>query len=201
MEDEHAFVARLRAGDEDAFNALVARHDGALRRIARTFVRTDAAADDVVQETWLGVVRGLSAFEGRSSLRTWIFRILVNQARTRATRDARDLPFSAVEDDDGPTVDPAAFGADGRWASSPPRLDSDPETGLLSAELRGRLLEAIDELAPDQRAVITLRDLVGVPAQEVCDLLQVSDGNQRVLLHRARARVRAALVPLVGVTS
>jgi RNA polymerase sigma-70 factor (ECF subfamily) len=200
VEDEHAFVARLRAGDEDAFNALVARHDGALRRVARTFVRTDSAADDVVQETWLGVVRGLSGFEGRSSLRTWIFRILINQARTRATRDARDLPFSALEDDDTPAVDPAAFGADGRWASSPPRLDSDPETGLLGAELRGQLLEAIAELSPDQRTVITLRDLVGVPAEEVCDLLEVSDGNQRVLLHRARARVRAALVPLVEVT-
>jgi RNA polymerase sigma-70 factor, ECF subfamily len=200
VEDEHAFVARLRAGDEDAFNALVARHDGALRRVARTFVRTDSAADDVVQETWLGVVRGLSGFEGRSSLRTWIFRILINQARTRATRDARDLPFSALEDDDTPAVDPAAFGTDGRWASSPPRLDSDPETGLLGAELRGQLLEAIAELSPDQRTVITLRDLVGLPAEAVCDLLEVSDGNQRVLLHRARARVRAALVPLVEVT-
>ena len=95
-----ALVERLRAGDEDAFNSLVARHDGALRRIARTFVRTDSAADDVVQDTWLGVVRGLSGFEGRSSLRTWIFRILVNQARTRATRDARSLPFSALGEDD-----------------------------------------------------------------------------------------------------
>jgi RNA polymerase sigma-70 factor, ECF subfamily len=197
VHDETALLSRLRAGDERAFEALVAQHNGALRRVARTFVRTDAAVDDVVQETWLGVVRGLADFEGRSSLRTWIFRILVNQARTRAVRDARSLPFSALEHDDAPAVEPAAFAADGRWSSAPPRLDSEPETGLLSAELRRHLLEAVDGLSPDQRAVITLRDLVGLPADEVCDLLELSDGNQRVLLHRARSRVRAALVPLV----
>jgi RNA polymerase sigma-70 factor (ECF subfamily) len=200
VEDDRALLERLRAGDEHAFEALVARHDGALRRVARTFVRTDSAADDVVQETWLGVLRGLSAFEGRSTLRTWIFRILVNTARTRATRDARSVPFSAIESDEGPAVDPAAFGADGRWSSAPPRLDAEPETGLLSAELRQHLLRAVDGLSPDQRAVITLRDLVGLSAREVCDLLELTDANQRVLLHRARARVRTALLPLVEVT-
>jgi RNA polymerase sigma-70 factor, ECF subfamily len=199
VDGEQALVARLRAGDERAFEALVARHDAAMRRLARTFVRTDAAVDDVVQETWLGVIRGLGAFEGRSSLKTWIFRILANQARTRAVRDARNVPFSALADDDRPTVDPAAFSADGRWRSAPARLDGDPETGLLSAELRARLLAAVDMLPADQRAVITLRDLVGLPAAEVCELLDVSDGNQRVLLHRARARVRTALLPLVEV--
>jgi RNA polymerase sigma-70 factor (ECF subfamily) len=199
VHDETALLSRLRAGDERAFEALVAKHDGALRRVARTFVRTDSAVDDVVQETWLGVVRGLDAFEGRSSLRTWIFRILVNQARTRAVRDARSLPFSAIEQDDSPAVEPAAFAADGRWTSAPPRLDGDPESGLLSGELRRHLLDAVDGLSPDQRAVITLRDLVGLPAADVCDLLELSDGNQRVLLHRARSRVRAALVPLVEV--
>jgi RNA polymerase sigma-70 factor (ECF subfamily) len=197
VRDDQALLERLRAGDEDAFEALVTRHDGALRRVARTFVRTDSAADDVVQETWLGVLRGLSGFEGRSSLRTWIFRILVNRARTRAVRDARSLPFSSLESDDLPAVDPAAFGTDGRWTSAPPRLDFDPESGLLSAELRAHLLQAVDGLSPDQRAVITLRDLVGLPADEVCELLELSDGNQRVLLHRARARVRTALLPLV----
>ena len=200
MQDDHALLERLRAGEEAAFATLVARHDRALRRVARTFVRTDAAVDDVVQETWLGVIRGLNGFEGRASLRTWIFRILVNQARTRAVRDARSLPFSSVQDDDLPAVEPAAFGADGRWTSAPARLDGDPETGLLSAELREHLLEAVDGLSHDQRAVITLRDLVGVPANEVCDLLDITDGNQRVLLHRARARVRSALVPLVEVS-
>ena len=120
LEDDHALLKRLRAGDESAFEALLARHDGALRRVARTYVRTDSAADEVVQETWLGVLRGLTAFEGRSSLRTWIFRILVNQARTRAVRDARSLPFSALEEDEAP-----------RW--SPPRS---PPTGAGRAPLR-----------------------------------------------------------------
>jgi RNA polymerase sigma-70 factor, ECF subfamily len=200
VDDDRALLARLQAGDEAAFQALVERHDGALRRVARTFVHTPSAADDVVQETWLGVVHGLSTFEGRSSLRTWIFRILVNRARTRAVRDARSVPFSAIESDDGPAVEPAAFGADGRWTSAPPRLEYDPETRMLSAELREHLLEAVDGLAPAQRAVITLRDLVGVPADEVCELLELTEVNQRVLLHRARARVRAALVPLMEVS-
>ena len=198
MSDEHALLERLQAGDEDAFRALVERHDGALRRVARTFVQTPSAADEVVQETWLGVIRGLDDFEGRSSLRTWIFRILINQARTRGTRDARSVTFSALEDDDRPAVEPAAFAADGRWTSAPPRLELEPETNLLSTELREHLLEAVDRLAPAQRAVITLRDLVGVPADEVCELLELSDGNQRVLLHRARAGVRAALAPLMA---
>jgi RNA polymerase sigma-70 factor, ECF subfamily len=201
VEDDRALLKRLRAGDESAFEELVARHDGALRRVARTFVRTDSAADDVVQETWLGVVRGLDSFEGRSSLRTWIFRILVNTARTRGARDARNLPFSALETEDRPAVDPAAFAADGRWTSTPPRLDADPESGLLSAELREQLLRALDELSSDQRAVITLRDLIGFSAGEVCELLDLSEVNQRVLLHRARARVRAILVPFVQVIS
>jgi RNA polymerase sigma-70 factor, ECF subfamily len=200
VEEDPALLERLRAGDERAFEALVDRYDRALRRLARTFVRTDSAADEVVQETWLGVVRGLGAFEGRSSLRTWIFRILVNKARTRATRDARSLPFSALEADEGPAVEPAAFGADGRWVSAPVRLDADPETGLLGAELRSQLRHAVEGLSADQRAVITLRDLVGLSAQEVCDLLELSDANQRVLLHRARARVRTALLPLMEVT-
>jgi RNA polymerase sigma-70 factor (ECF subfamily) len=201
VDDDCGLLERLRAGDEDAFRELVARHDGALRRVARTFVHTASAADEVVQETWLGVIRGLDGFESRSSLRTWIFRILINRARTRGVRDARSVPFSALETDDGPTVDAAAFGVDGRWTSAPPRLETDPETSLLSAELREHLLRAIDELAPAQRAVITLRDLVGVSAEEVCELLELSEGNQRVLLHRARSRVRTALVPLVEVTS
>ena len=199
VDDETVLLSRLRAGDETAFETLAAQHDGALRRVARSYLRTDSAVEDVVQEAWLGVVHGLDGFEGRSSLRTWIFRILVNRARSRAVRDARSVPFSALEIDDAPAVEPAAFAADGRWTSAPPRLDSDPETGLLSAELRGRLLDAVDTLSHDQRAVITLRDLVGVSAMDVCDLLEITEVNQRVLLHRARARVRAALTPLVEV--
>jgi RNA polymerase sigma-70 factor (ECF subfamily) len=199
VEDDRALLERLRDGDEDAFQALFERYDGSLRRVARTLVRTHSAVDEVVQDTWLGVVRGLEEFEGRSSLRTWIFRILANRARTYATRDARSLPFSALEDEERPAVEPTAFDADGRWTSAPARLDYDPQTNLLRAELREHLVEAVDELAPAQRAVITLRDLVGLPPEEVCELLDVSDGNQRVLLHRARARVRSALVPLVEV--
>jgi RNA polymerase sigma-70 factor (ECF subfamily) len=201
VDDDLVLLGRLRSGDERAFEMLVDRYDSSLRRVARTYVRTPAAVDDVVQETWLGVLRGLSAFEGRSLLRTWVFGILLNQARTRARRDARSLPFSALETDDGPSVDPTAFGADGRWASAPARLDGDPETGLLSAELRAHLLHAVEGLPDEQRAVITLRDLVGCPAPEVCELLDISDGNQRVLLHRARTRVRHALAPLMEVAS
>jgi RNA polymerase sigma-70 factor, ECF subfamily len=199
VQDERALIERLRAGDERAFDALVARHDAALHRVARTFVRSSSAADDVVQETWLGVIRGLDDFEGRSSLRTWIFSILVNRARSRAVGDARSVSFSAIEDEDRPAVEPAAFSADGRWTSAPPRLDYDPETQLLSKELRERLLHVIDGLPPAQRSVITLRDLVGMPAEDVCALLDVTDGNQRVLLHRARSRVRTALRPITEV--
>jgi RNA polymerase sigma-70 factor (ECF subfamily) len=200
LDDDAATLERLRTGDNAAFEALVERYDRALRRVARTFVQTDALADDVVQETWLAVIRGLDGFEGRSSLRTWIFKILANRARTRAAREARNLPFSAVATDEGPTVDPSAFGSDGRWSSAPARLDSDPETSLLSGELRAHLLEAVDELPANLRTVITLRDIVGLSSEEVCDLLEITDGNQRVLLHRARARVREALVPLVEVS-
>jgi RNA polymerase sigma-70 factor (ECF subfamily) len=199
VEDDSALLERLRAGDETAFDELVARHDAALRRVARTYVRTDAAAADVVQETWLGVIRGLASFEGRSSLRTWLFRILVNRARTRALREARDLPFSSLASEDEPALEASTFARDGHWASAPARLDAEPETNLLSAELRAHLLEAVDGLAPSQRAVITLRDLVGLRADEVCDLLELSEVNQRVLLHRARSRVRSALLPLMEV--
>lgn len=197
VQDDPALLARLRTGEESAFEALVNRYDASMRRVAGNFVRTPTAADDVVQETWLAVIRGLDGFEQRSSLSTWIFRILINRARTRAARDARSVPFSALESDEGPAVDANAFGADGRWRSAPARIEADPEASLLGAELRARLLEAVQELAPAQRVVITLRDLVGLDADDVCSLLEISDGNQRVLLHRARARVRTALAPLV----
>ena len=194
-------LERLRAGDEAAFEALVTRYDRSMRRLAATIVRTPAAADDVVQETWLAVIRGLDAFEERSSLSTWIFRILVNRARTRATRDARNVPFSAVDHDDRPAVDATAFGPDGRWRSAPSRLETDPELNVLNVELRQHLLQAVDALAPVQRAVITLRDIVGLDSDDVCSLLEISEGNQRVLLHRARARLRTALAPIVGVNA
>jgi RNA polymerase sigma-70 factor (ECF subfamily) len=199
VDDERALLQRLRAGDEDAFMTLVACHDASLRRVARSFVRTSSMADDVVQETWLGVVGGLAAFEGRSSLRTWIFRILVNRARTRAEREARDLPFSAMSLEGHPAVDPAAFGADGHWTSSPARLDLEPETQLLRSELRDCLLGVVDALPAPQRAVLTLRDIAGLSAEETCELLELSDANQRVILHRARARLRTELAPILEV--
>jgi RNA polymerase sigma-70 factor (ECF subfamily) len=197
VDGDDALLERLRAGDQEAFASFVTRHDGTLRRVARAFVRTPAAADDVVQEAWLAMLGGLKDFEGRSSLRTWLFRILVNRARTRAKREARSVPFSALDTEDLSVFEPG-FGPDGRWRSPPPRLDADPEAKLLSRELREHLIEAVDDLAPAQRLVLTLRDIVGLRPEEVCELLEVSDGNQRVLLHRARAGVRAALVPLVG---
>ena len=188
-------LIRLRAGDEEAFEEFVVHHDSALRRVARTFVRTPSAADEVVQETWLAALRGLSGFEARSSLRTWVFRILVNRARTAATREARQVPFSTLDEDYSSVFEPG-FGRDGRWISAPARLDGDPERRL-SRELREHLLDAVDNLPPGQRVVITLRDIVGLDADDVCELLDITDVNQRVLLHRARARVRAALVPRV----
>ncbi len=126
----------------------MARYDSSLRRVARTFVRTGSAVEEVVQDTWLGVVKGLARFEGRSSLKTWIFTILVNRARTRAVKDARSLPFSALEPDDAPAVEESAFGNDGRWRSAPPRLDTDPETHTLARELRTELIAAIDAASP-----------------------------------------------------
>ena len=146
-------------------------------------------------------MRGLDAFEGRSSLRTWIFHILVNRARSRAVREARTVPFSALAAEaarDGPTLDPTLFGADDMWAAPPQRLATDPEHRLLAQELRAQLLEAVQALPEGQRAVMALRDLAGLPSEEVCELLDLSPVNQRVLLHRARTRVRAALAPIVG---
>jgi RNA polymerase sigma-70 factor, ECF subfamily len=198
VEWDAGLLERLRAGDDAAFEVLVAKHDGALRRVARSFVRTPAAADDVVQETWLAVIRGLDRFEGRSSLSTWIFRILINRARSHATRDARQIPFSALGDDDRHAVDPDAFGSDGHWRSAPRRLALDPADVLVNRELRDRLLGALDSLPAAQRAVITLRDIAGFDSASVSELLEISAGNQRVILHRARARVRDALVALVA---
>jgi RNA polymerase sigma-70 factor, ECF subfamily len=192
--DDHGLVARLQAGDETAFVELVDRYDRQLRRLARTFVRTDAQADDVVQETWLGVINGIDRFEERSALKTWIFRILVNRARTRAVREARQVPFSSLAgaDDDGPAVDPSRF-SDGGWSQPPQPFEAQPETELLAGELRGRLAEVIDTLPEQQRTVILLRDVGGLDGPEVAEALGISEGNQRVILHRARSRVRAGL--------
>jgi RNA polymerase sigma-70 factor (ECF subfamily) len=196
---EAQLLDALRAGDEDAFRALVREYHPSLVRVARIYVPTQAAAEEVAQETWLGVLNGLSRFEGRSSLRTWIFRILANIAKTRAQRDGRTLPFSALQDpsrvpepavDADRFLDPEHPRWPGHWALKP---EAWPEEALLAAETRGRLAEAIEALPATQRAVISLRDIEGWSSEEVRNALGLSETNQRVLLHRARSKVRAAL--------
>jgi len=193
-------VRRLRAGDEQAFMELVERYQPSMLRIARMYVSTRAVAEEVVQDAWLGVLRGLDGFEGRSSLRTWIFRILVNIAKSRGAREARSVPFSSLgEDESGPTVDPDRFRPDddprwpGHWAAPPAGWEGVPEERLLAGETLARVDEAIEALPPNQRAVIRLRDVLGWTSTEVCNALDLSETNQRVLLHRARAKVRRAL--------
>jgi RNA polymerase sigma-70 factor, ECF subfamily len=189
-------VARMRAGDEAAFVEVVGRHHAAMLRVARLHVASDAVAEEVVQEAWLGVLRQLDRFEGRASLRTWIFRIVTNIARTRGVQERRTVPFSALVEAETrpgePTVEPDRFLA-GRWATPPRSWAGVPEERLLSSETMALVERAIAALPPVQRAVLTLRDVTGCSAQEVCELLGLSDGNQRVLLHRARAAVRRAL--------
>jgi RNA polymerase sigma-70 factor, ECF subfamily len=185
----------LRRGDEPAFLRLVNTHHSALVRLALVYAPSQEVAEECVQETWIAVLRGLDGFEGRSSLRTWICRILVNIARRRAAAEHRELPFSSLSDA-GPAVDPERFFRSGpnagHWAS-PPRAWSVPEQEALSRELRVVVAEAIAALPPNQRVVITLRDVEGWESAEVSALLEIEPGNQRVLLHRARSRVRAAL--------
>jgi RNA polymerase sigma-70 factor (ECF subfamily) len=195
---ELELVAALRQGDEAAFTALVERYHAAFVRLAQTYVRERAVAEEVAQETWLAVLGGIGGFEGRASLRTWLFRILVNRAKTRGQRERRSVPFSSVAEADEPAVDPDRFQEEGErypggWREFPQRWEGDPEGRLLAGETRRLILDTIAELPPPQRAVITLRDIEGFGAEEVCNVLEVSDTNQRVLLHRARSKVRAAL--------
>ncbi len=192
--DDERLIAALRAGDETAFAALVRTYGRALQRLARMFVSTDALAEDVVQEVWVAVLTGLDRFEGRSSLRTWIFRIAANIAKTRGVREARSVPLSnlALTDEDAPAVDESRF-ADGAWASPVRPWSLDAARIALDDEAGERIREEIDRLPEMQRAVITLRDIHGLGSDEVSEALGISQGNQRVLLHRARSRVRAAL--------
>src|SRR3954462_3181293 len=195
-------VAALKRGDQSVFADLVDAYSPGLMRVARMYVRDRAVAEEVVQETWIAVLRGIDRFEGRSSLRTWIFRILMNTAKTRGQRESRSIPFSAAGGDDEASVDPDRFlGADHQWAGGwmlGPSEWQTPEEELLQGETREQILRAIDELPAQQRAVITLRDVEGFPPEEVSELLGISDGNQRVLLHRARSKVRAAIEAYLG---
>jgi RNA polymerase sigma-70 factor (ECF subfamily) len=203
---ERQLCSALRAGDEDAFAQLVSLYHAPLRRLALSYVRSAAVADEVVQETWLAVIRGLPRFEGRSSLKTWIFRILANTAKTRAERESRTLPVSSLRgqgaEDDEPAVDPNRFFDSrhewpGHWASPPRRWNEIPEEYLTGRETLAAMKEAIEQLPPTQRRVIVLRDVEGWDADEVCTLLELSEANQRVLLHRARSKVRQALEDLL----
>jgi RNA polymerase sigma-70 factor, ECF subfamily len=198
---EERLLAQLRAGDETAFRELVTRHDRAMKRIALTFVRSPSVADEVVQETWLAVLKGLERFEGRSSLKTWIFRILANRAQSRGAREQRITPFSSLgpsDDEDGPTVDPDRFlppgqATAGYWSVTPSRFFELPEDRMLAAETSALVAAAIEQLPERQQQVIRLRDVEGWEAEEVCESLELSQANQRVLLHRARCAVRARL--------
>jgi RNA polymerase sigma-70 factor (ECF subfamily) len=200
--DDQVLVAALRRGDEDAFAWLIDRYNGSLRRLARTYVSTAAVADDVVADTWLAVVKGIDRFEGRSAVSTWLYRILANIARTRGVREHRTIPFSsaagAMEDGAGPAVEPERFGVPGdpgygQWASMPTPWNDEPEASLESRETLAAVRAAVEALPPAQREVITLRDLEGWTSTEVRNALDLSETNQRVLLHRARAKVRRAL--------
>ena len=201
-DDDVLLVAALRAGDEAAFVDLVGRYGPTMLRVARLYVSTRAVAEEVVQEAWLGVLTGIERFEGRSSFKTWLFRILTNTAKTRGEREGRSVPFSAlaaVELETGEaSVDPDRFLPQGErwasyWASTPRRFDELPEGRLLAGETVAVAQRAIDQLPEVQRAVITMRDVAGFDSEDVCAALGVSEGNQRVLLHRARTKVRRAL--------
>jgi RNA polymerase sigma-70 factor, ECF subfamily len=205
--DETRLVQALRAGDESAFGELVDRYHSALTRVAMAYVGDRSAAEEVVQDTWLAVVKGVDRFEGRSLVRTWIFRILVNRAKSYAVKASRTVPFSSLlppeEGGAAASVEPERFVQtgetwEGHWAVPPRSWDDAPEARLLATETRAVVAETIEELPRAQAAVITLRDVQGCSAEKVCALLGISQGNQRVLLHRARSRVRAALERHLG---
>jgi RNA polymerase sigma-70 factor (ECF subfamily) len=202
-DDDEQLLLALRRRDEQAFAALVDRYHARLVRLARLFVANEAVAEEVVQETWIGVLQGIDRFEGRSSFRTWLFRILTNQAKRRGQREARSLPFAAISaaqdaDDVEYAVAPERFlpAGDkwaGHWVSYPLNWRETPEERFLSHETRAFVQEAIAVLPLNQRLVITMRDVEGFPAAEVCNALAISETNQRVLLHRARSKVREQL--------
>jgi RNA polymerase sigma-70 factor, ECF subfamily len=198
--DEADLLKRLRNGDEIAFQSIVARYHGTMIAVARSYVKSNDVAEEVVQEAWLGVLNGLDRFEGRSSLKTWILRILVNTALTRSGREARSVPFSSLvpADQEEPAVDPERFNPPGaplagHWTAYPGDWRRLPADALLGRETLDVVKRAIEELPDAQRTVITMRDIAGFTAKEVREALDVSEGNQRVLLHRARSRIRATL--------
>jgi RNA polymerase sigma-70 factor, ECF subfamily len=202
--EERRLLDALRAGDEPTFARLVQEYSPGMLRVARMFVSTRAVAEDVVQDAWIGVLNGIDRFEGRSSLKTWIYRILTNTAKTRAVREGRSIPFSALAgaDEEG-AVDADRFLGDdsrfpGHWAAPPRRWDVQPEGRLLAAETLALIDSEIEKLPPNQAIVVTMRDVEGFDAEDVRNALDISETNQRVLLHRARSRLRRALEEYLG---
>ncbi|MGW0808575.1 RNA polymerase sigma factor [Nonomuraea sp. NPDC002799] len=181
----------LRAGDEAMFAALLDSWSGGMLRVARSYVSTDHSAEEVVQDTWLAVIGGIDAFEGRSSIKTWVYRILINAAKKRGVRESRTLPWSALELDGGPSAADGLVPLGG-WKELAAAWPT-PEVVALTSEVRGLIAEALGRLPPRQRIVITLRDVEGCASDEVCEILGISAANQRVLLHRARMAVRGRL--------
>jgi RNA polymerase sigma-70 factor, ECF subfamily len=192
-DDDGELVARLRAGDEQAFVLLVARHHSAMLRLARTFVPSTAVAEEVVQDTWVGVVRGIDRFAGRSSFKTWLLTILVNRARSTGVREHRSIAIG----DGAPAVDRTRFNPEGSWMSPPVHWTEDSDERILAEELAGPIQSALNALPSRQREVVTLRDVEGLNSREVCEVLDISEGNQRVLLHRGRSHLREALEQVV----
>jgi RNA polymerase sigma-70 factor (ECF subfamily) len=184
----------LRAGDEEAFVALVGRHNHALFYVARSFVQSDAIAEEVVQDTWMAVVRGLSKFEGRSSIKTWLVSIAVNRARSTGTREGRVRPLSSSE----AAVDPNRFDTKGHWITPPEYFVEDAEDRVVAGLLSESIRSSLENLPESQRQVVTLRDVEGLDSKEVCQLLEISEVNQRVLLHRGRSRLRQDLETKFG---
>lgn len=203
LTEEAVLVQRLRGRDEAAFLAIVQRHHASLVRLAQSFVNNRAVAEEVAQETWVAVLQGIDRFEGRSSLKTWIFQILINRGKTRGVREARSINFSAMNDMDSESgyssVDPSRFLSPddsqhpGGWAFQPQEWDMTPEQLLLSAESRTFIEQAIASLPELQKQIITLRDVQGWENEEICTMLGISEANCRVLLHRGRSRIRQAL--------
>jgi RNA polymerase sigma-70 factor (ECF subfamily) len=189
VDEDAELLARLRAGEQDAFVALVARHHAAMLRLARSFVSSGAIAEEVVQDTWLGVLRGLDDFAERSTFRTWLMRILVNRARSTGVRENRSVAVG----DAGPVVDRARFDASGAWMSPPQHWVEDSDDRLQAQAFIEEIQEALGQLPPRQREVVILRDVDGLTGQEVCKVLEISEANQRVLLHRGRSHLRGSL--------
>ncbi len=193
-DEELELLERLRAGDEQAFLALVARHNAMLLRLARSLVSSSAVAEEVVQDTWLGALRGLEGFAGRSSLKTWLMRILINRARSTGAIEHRTVAVG----DATPAVDRSRFDASGAWMAPPQHWIEDSDERLFAESLADRLHAALHELPARQRDVVMLRDVDGLSSREVCEALEISEGNQRVLLHRGRSRLREALENELG---